>query len=215
MQTSLEFPSVSNSRWDAIWFYYFKFRENEGWLNAEGTVHPHTCFFLRGRLPNISHLRGFDTKYGRYWSWNWEFLLRRSDATSFRQPFLRICYKWISPDFAPFETLQSIQPPAIFVANVAFGQSGNGRKLATHALLRSGGAKDRESKPCTLKKLSLFRVFFGDYTIRTGYVGIIISHYKGFLLNNQDSMESKGPRVFFRGSRGVGYMISLPRGSEE
>ena len=56
-----------------------------------------------------------------------------------------------------------------------------------------------------LKKLHLsnekkvvFQVFFGDYTTQLcGDYNKPINHFSGSLSNNQDSMESKGPRVCF------------------
>ena len=93
------------------------------------------------------------------------FFLRRSDPTSSFNPF----WGFVLNEF--LQILQRLKPcnlsnPRLSLLQRCVGQSGNGRKLATHALLRSGGAKDRESKPCTMKKPSLFRVFFGDYSIR-------------------------------------------------
>ena len=57
--------------------------------------------------------------------------------------------------------------------------------------------------------LGYFTVFFGNYTIQV-YDDYFINHdIRIPSLNNQDSMGSKGPRVFSRGSVGVWWYGNL------
>ena len=83
----------------------------------------------------------------------WGDLIQHHHSTLFVN-FSRFCTVW---------NLAIYPKPRLSLLQRCVGQSGNGRKLATHALLRSGGAKDRESKP----RLGI---------IVSGYMGIIVSH---------------------------------------